>query len=653
MTTGKYVPARTRRTIALLAFALAVALVVPAAASSAPRVLLVGSYLGVPGPYPSIQAALDAARPGDWVLVGPGDYHEQADRRPSRGPQPDNEPAGVVMSTPGVHLRGMDRNGVVLDGTKPGAPKCSANESDQDLGPLDSGGKPLGRNGILVWKANNTYVENLTACNFLTGTGAAGNGLWWNGGDGSGAIGLDGFWGNYLNATSTFFKDTTNAGSYGIFSSNSTNGSWDHTYASNMDDSNYYIGACQQVCNQTLENSWSQYGALGYSGTNSGGQVVVRNSEFDHNKDGFDTNSQNNSDWPSPQDGACPGGATSPITHTRSCWVVVGNYFHDNNNPNVPGAGVAAAGPVGTGISISGGRDDTVMGNRLENNGAWGIILVPYPDTETPPDNATAAGAACRGGVNSGPPANSCTYDEWGNEIAGNTFHNNGFFGNDTNGDIAEITLTPAPTNCYHDNVEHGGGTVTTSPSGLQSSKPKCDGSTAPPDPNPSFTNQVLCDSQFAASAAPGGAGSPCPPGASYPRATNIVMPPLPTASLSSMPDPCAGAPANPWCATGLGLPSPRPRGRCVGRKRLVIRLRRRDLRSAQVFVNGRRVRSLRGRRLRAPIVLRNLPAGKDVIRVLAIRRNGTRLLSVRTYHTCAAKKKPRKRPAKRPPIGR
>jgi hypothetical protein len=90
-----------------------------------------------------------------------------------------------------------------------------------------------------------------------------------------------------------------------------------------------------------------------------------------------------------------------------------------------------------------------------------------------------------------------------------------------------------------------------------------------------------------------------------------------------------------------------------VARKQLVVRVRRRDLRSAQVFVNGRRVRTLRGRRLRAPVVLRNLPAGKDVVRVLAVRRDGRRLASVRTYHTCPAKKKPRKRPAKRPRIGR
>jgi hypothetical protein len=514
----------------------------PRAAS--PRVLRVGSYRGSRGQFTSIQAAVDAAQPGDWILVGPGDYHEQADHRTDRGSQPDDTPAGVVITKPGIHLRGMDRNGVVVDGTLPGTgPACASDESRQDLGVSGSDGKPLGRNGILVYKADGVSVDNLTVCNFLGGAGRAGNEIWFNGGDGSGKIGMGAFSGAYLNATSTFFKDESTAATYGIFSSNASGpGVWDNTYASNFNDSSYYIGACAQVCNQTMNHAHAQYSALGYSGTNSGGPLVIENSEFDHNKDGFDTNSQNNDDAPSPQDGACPNGATSPITHTHSCWVFMHNYVHDNNDPNVPGSGAAAAGPVGTGMSVSGARNNTIMDNRFDNNGAWGIILVPYPDTETPPDTAH-----CEGGVNTGPPSNACLYDDWGNEIAGNTFHNNGFFGNDTNSDFGEITTTgPNPTNCFHGNVEQGGGQVTSSPSGLQQSKPACNTSAAP-DPNPSMTNQVACDSQFFASLLPTGSGTPCPPGSSYPTQTQVVMHPLPT-GLQTMPQPCAGVPANPWC---------------------------------------------------------------------------------------------------------
>ena len=48
-------------------------------ASSGGQVLLVGTFHGHAGGYKTIQSAVDAARPGDWILVAPGDYHEAAD----------------------------------------------------------------------------------------------------------------------------------------------------------------------------------------------------------------------------------------------------------------------------------------------------------------------------------------------------------------------------------------------------------------------------------------------------------------------------------------------------------------------------------------------------------------------------------------------
>jgi hypothetical protein len=527
---------------------LAVGAAVLSAPTASAEVLRVGTDNGIPGQFDSIQGAVNAAQPGDWVLVAPGDYKTTGSTAPQGK---DDTPAAVLITTPNLHLRGMDRNAVVIDGTKPGSPQCSSSADDQNFGPSH-----LGLNGIMVWKANDVSVQNLTACNFLNGSGRAGNAIWWNGGDGGGQIGGWGFDGSYLNATSTFFLDQATAASYGIFSSDWSGGTWDQTYVSNFSDSGYYIGACQQVCDQTLNHGWSEYNALGYSGTNAGGQLVIENSQFDSNQDGFDTNSQNNDDWPSPQDGSCPGGGISPITHTHSCWVFMNNYVHDNNNANVPGLGVASAGPVGTGMSISGGRNDTVMNNRFVNNGAWGVIFVPYPDTETPPSQVTApcAGGVGGGGVGGGP--NPCTYDDWGNALLGNTFTNNGFFGNQTNGDFAESTSTPGePINCYSGNVDTSG-TVTSSPSTLQQTNGNCGQTAVAPDPNPPFVSQVSCDSQFF------GAGSPCPPGASYPRRTSVIMHPLP-AGLPTMPDPCSGVPANPWCSGQVILTTA---GRCSAR---------------------------------------------------------------------------------------
>ena len=322
--------------------------IVPAAGA---RVLRVGTYKGIHGQFKSIQAAVNAAKSGDWILVGPGDYKTKSIRAPKGAP---DTPAAVLITTANLKLRGMNRNKVVIDGTKPGSGRCSTKQAAQSFGPTGKGGA-LGLNGIVVWKANSVWVQNLTACNFLGGTGGdgqTGNGIWWNGGAGSAKIGGWGFQGSYLTATSTFFKDESTAAQYGIFSSDWNGGTWDQTYASNFNDSGLYIGACQQQCNQTVDHTWSEYNALGYSGSNSGGRLVIENSQFDNNEDGFDTNSQNG-DNPPPQDGACPSNGISKITHTHSCWVFMHNYVHDNNNPNVPSAGAAAAGPVGTGMSVT------------------------------------------------------------------------------------------------------------------------------------------------------------------------------------------------------------------------------------------------------------------------------------------------------------
>src|SRR3954452_1871781 len=89
-----------------------------------PAVLRVGTWHGVHGQYKSIQAAVRAAHPGDYVLVGPGDYKEN-------GYHGETEPAGVLITTPRLHLRGMNRNRVVIDGTKRKAPQCSKRKKDQ------------------------------------------------------------------------------------------------------------------------------------------------------------------------------------------------------------------------------------------------------------------------------------------------------------------------------------------------------------------------------------------------------------------------------------------------------------------------------------------------------------------------------------------
>jgi hypothetical protein len=185
-------------------------------------------------------------------------------------------------------------------------------------------------------------------------------------------------------------------------------------------------------------------------------------------------------------------------------------------------------------MSVSGGRNDTVMDNLFVHNGAWGTIFVPFPDSGPP----------CTGGTGGTKPGALCLYDEWGDALLNNQYARNGFFGNPTNGDFGAGNLEAHPTDCYHGNLEVGGGTPTSSPSNAQQMYPKCNGKTVPPNTNLQFLAEVACDSQVAL---PGGTSPPCMPMDHYPRRKKIVMHTLPK-SLKTMPDPCAGVPKNPWC---------------------------------------------------------------------------------------------------------
>ena len=224
----------------------------------------------------------------------------------------------------------------------------------------------------------------------------------------------------------------------------------------------------------------------------------------------------------------------------------VHNDVHDNNNANVPSEGAASYGPAGTGMSLSGARNDIVADNRFVNNGAWGILLVPYPDTETPP----AVAIPCRGGfpqfvITSVNLTFRCYYDDYGNEIFGNTFTHDGFFGNPSNGDIGEISNQEATTNCFHANVDTSGALATT-PASLQTVDGTCGQPGAGDTVNPLSTLavQAICDTQLLGACAGG-------PGMEYPRVKQVVMHPL--AAQPTMPNPCAGVPANPWCSSKRG----------------------------------------------------------------------------------------------------
>lgn len=258
-----------------------------------------GRTLTVPAKYPTIQKAVTAAKAGDLVLVSPGVYHEAVD-----------------VSTDDLVIRGTDRNAVILEG-------------DFKL-----------TNGIRVLGAKGVAVENMTARDYTS------NGFYWTG--------VDGYRGSYLTAY--------NNGDYGIYSYDAVNGVFEHSYASGSPDAGFYVGGCNP-CNMLINDVVSEYNGLGYSGTNSGGNLIIANSVFRHNRAGIVPNT----------------GSYEPCYPQRGN-IIVGNNVYDNNydkGPAIDNAQLAQE----NGILIPGGWDNQVLRNRVTNHKLTGISLVPFPES--------------------------------------------------------------------------------------------------------------------------------------------------------------------------------------------------------------------------------------------------------------------------------
>jgi len=271
---------------------------VPAIHSSDAPEEWTGETRNVPADYPTIQSAVDAAAPGDLVLIEPGVYKE-----------------AVSVTTPGLVIRGVDRNRVILDGE-------------------------FTRNNGFFVTADGVAIENITARNFVT------NGFYWDG--------VTGYRGSYLTAIDDWV--------YGIYAFDSVDGLFEHSYASGSWDAGFYVGQCDP-CNAVVTNVLAEFNGLGYSGTNSSGDIYIVNSEWRYNVGGIVPNTLDSELLPPSHD-----------------VLVAGNYIHHNGESERAPNRSAEWSSFGNGVVLAGVRDSVVRNNLMVNNASGGVEVVSMID---------------------------------------------------------------------------------------------------------------------------------------------------------------------------------------------------------------------------------------------------------------------------------
>ena len=440
--------------------------------------------------YKRIQDAVNASFSGDYVLIEPGTYDEEVK---------------VTKAHSGIWIRGMNRNSVIVDGQHKVA------------------------NGIEIEQANDVWVENLTVRNFEFGGACpdeeCGNEIWWNGRSGSPTVGAHGWYGSYLTA-----YDTGLFGGYGIFTGSETEGSWENIYASGFADSGIYIGACQE-CDARVSGATMEDNALGYSGSNAGGKLVLERSIWRHNLVGIAPNSETNGDAPPPQDGECgrpniENPNPTPLITTTDiprCTIIRNNLITENNNLTVPVNNSTGVAPWGVGVELPGDYADLVENNIITANPSDGVLGFEYPNPFTPEGE---------------PPFEGTIFFQLaGNRISSNAFYGNGSHGGPFSGDVAlmggfsEVFGYPqshSENNCVSGNLLTGA----TFPAKIEGTW-GCQHSTTPSPGGGLSAVDYLVGLQIEADEAR----------AAVPPVGQPEPPPQPT-----MPNPCKGVPTNPLC---------------------------------------------------------------------------------------------------------